>query len=428
MKSTVLVCTTLVLFGLLSMAHASERGLGPWTLNPLPEPFPLHRGFATCTNGDVVYMLGGDSTGAATGHMDYVGFALVQPDRTLGAWTGTESLPHPVWMPEVVRYGNHVYQIGGYSNGGTADAYMAEIQADNTLGLWTATSSLPSAVYGHTSALDGNRIYVLGNWRDNAVYYAEIQTAGDLGPWQTTTPLPEDLYAGDAAVFNGKLFVFGGKEIVGSVQTVVPHVRYAEIQPDGSLGSWIMTDAMPAERWFHQVEIYEDRVFVVGGSTSASATDDVAEGQIMTDGSIAWTVESYLPIPSSGNGLAQINGYLYYIAGQWIDEIYYAEIQVSSAVDPLTPGWYQLDVWPNPCPRALQGSFSLAQRERVRITVCDTQGREIALLTDRDMAPGNHVLHWNGRDRSGARVPNGVYLVKLEASSLAGSQRVMLVR
>jgi hypothetical protein len=430
MKPFVMVCLFVLMapMGLLPSAHATERGLGPWTLNPHPLPFPHHRGFATCTYGDLVYIFGGDSTGAATGHMDYVGFARVESDLTLGPWTETTSIPNRAWMPEVIRYGDKVYLMGGYVNGGSSGTYAATIQPDNTLGAWQPQSSLPTGVYGHTSVLNGDQIYVLGNWNGNAVYHAQILPGGDLGPWQSTTPLPANLYASDAAIHDGKLFVFGGKEIVGGVQTVVPYVRFAQIQPDGNLGSWMMTDAMPSERWFHQVEISDDHVFVVGGSINAGPTADVAEGEIMPDASIQWAVASQLPNPTSGNGLAQVNGHLYYLPGQWDDVVYYAEIEIPQAVEPLSPAWCHLETWPNPCFTTMRSRIHLPCSEHVRVTLCDAAGREVTVLADREMVSGDHWLQWSGVDQSGTRVPGGVYLLRLAGESLRGSSRVVVLR
>jgi hypothetical protein len=332
---------TLILFGLCiavtwslcPTAGASGRGLGEWTLNPGSMPYEYQRGFATCTYQNWVYILGGDSTGASTSAMDYAGFARIQADRTLGPWTETTPLPRRLWIPQAIQYGGWVYLIGGYQiSGSSREVYRAQIQPNGTLGAWQPQNPLPAAMYGHTSVLYGSRIYVLGNWYEHQVFFVEIQPDGTLGTWHTTTSLPEFLYASDAAIVGDRLFVFGGKEIIDGVQTIVPHVRYADIQPSGHLTVWTSTDPMPQARWFHQVEFLCGRVFVVGGAGAGGLVPEVTEGEIFPDGSVAWTNIGTIPNPTSGNGLAQMDAYLYYLPGAWDNRIYYAEMQTPSPV------------------------------------------------------------------------------------------------
>jgi hypothetical protein len=54
--------------------------------------------------------------------------------------------------------------------------------------------------------------------------------------------------------------------------------------------------------------------------------------------------------------------------------------------------------------------FRLSAAERVRIAVYDLLGREVALLVDDVVPPGDHTLTW----RPG-RLPNGTYVVRGEA-------------
>ena len=78
--------------------------------------------------------------------MDSVYFADINPDGSLGAWTGTTSLPIPLALSVVVTAHNRIYVVGGdqWDVGPYEDAvYYADVNPDGSLGSWTATTALP---------------------------------------------------------------------------------------------------------------------------------------------------------------------------------------------------------------------------------------------------------------------------------------------
>lgn len=82
-----------------------------------------------------------------------------------------------------------------------------------------------------------------------------------------------------------------------------------------------------------------------------------------------------------------------------------------------------LDAAPNPArDRALVG-FTLPSAERVRLTVFDALGREVAVLVDRGLAAGAHEAEVDT-----AALPPGVYVARLRAGVHVVTRRITVVR
>jgi hypothetical protein len=98
---------------------------------------------------------------------------------------------------------------------------------------------------------------------------------------------------------------------------------------------------------------------------------------------------------------------------------------VLAAPSPDT-GPLALRAFPNPFAGASRFSFTLPREGRVSVKVFGVDGRETVTLADGPRAAGTHTIAWNGRDAHGARVPAGVYFVRVSAPDR--TQRMKLVR
>jgi hypothetical protein len=85
-------------------------------------------------------------------------------------------------------------------------------------------------------------------------------------------------------------------------------------------------------------------------------------------------------------------------------------------------------VFPNPFNNAASVNFNLGKREQVRIEVYNATGRLISVLANQEMEPGDHTIGWNGSDRSGNPLMNGVYYVRLEAGGSVKTQKAIIIR
>ena len=66
--------------------------------------------------------------------------------------------------------------------------------------------------------------------------------------------------------------------------------------------------------------------------------------------------------------------------------------------------------------------------ERVRLTVYDVSGREIAQLVDETSKAGYHEAIWDGRNASGAEVSSGAYFYRLDAGATTLTRKMLLVK
>lgn len=73
-------------------------------------------------------------------------------------------------------------------------------------------------------------------------------------------------------------------------------------------------------------------------------------------------------------------------------------------------------------------SYSIASPGRVELSVYDQLGREVRQLVAMEQAAGQHRVTWDCRDRSGGRVPHGVYFVQLRSPALNAEQKVVVTR
>ena len=79
--------------------------------------------------------------------------------------------------------------------------------------------------------------------------------------------------------------------------------------------------------------------------------------------------------------------------------------------------------YPNPFNPVTVIPYGVAERSRVRISVYDLLGREVALLVDEAVSAGRYEALWDA-----SRLPTGVYVVRLEAGSEVRTQRVTLMK
>ena len=86
--------------------------------------------------------------------------------------------------------------------------------------------------------------------------------------------------------------------------------------------------------------------------------------------------------------------------------------------------------FPNPVRSGRGVSLDLAvpRSSSALVQIFNVQGRLVSTLVEGRVAAGNRRLTWDGRDRTGRRVPSGVYFVKARAESFSASQKVVVLQ
>ena len=83
---------------------------------------------------------------------------------------------------------------------------------------------------------------------------------------------------------------------------------------------------------------------------------------------------------------------------------------------------------PNPFNEFTRISFTLDKEQYTKISVYNIQGQLLRILAEKTFSTGSHELIWDGKDISGARLPGGIYFVRLEAEKGMDTERIALVR
>lgn len=196
--------------------------------------------------------------------------------------------------------------------------------------------NLPSARRGHSMVAYNGYLYVMGGLdsggsRASTVYIAKLGANGEPQLWHPTDPdksswnywysdtgLPGGTARSylAAAAYNNRMYVFGGSTNASTGGTTT--VEYADILPNGKLGSWTSGTALPSARFSHSVQIYNNVAYLIGGNSSSTLQNSVYYAKINTDGSLnSWTQTSSFTTAraSMGGSFSSIWGAYIYLGG-----------------------------------------------------------------------------------------------------------------
>ena len=82
-------------------------------------------------------------------------------------------------------------------------------------------------------------------------------------------------------------------------------------------------------------------------------------------------------------------------------------------------------MFPNPSRGEVRVGFDLPSRDRAELGVFDISGHLVRPLADESSSLGGHELSWDGSGSAGARLPAGVYFVRLVSGSRAVTEKVL---
>ena len=315
----------IVLAAGLQLQSTTGTDLGSWATSPNSLPAPLTNSAYATANG-YAYVIGGkNATGTSTGiTAASVYYAKLNADGTVGSWT-TASNPLPATRKDAtaVTANGYIYVIGGDDTNNTMQStvYYAKLNGDGSVGTWsTATHALPATVGYAASIVANGYVYVMGGSTGfdggsvvNTVYYAQLNTDGTIGSWTTSSnALPYSPYSPVAVTRGGYAYIMGGWN--GSDYD---DAYYAKLNSDGTTTSWTPTADLPVALERAQGLVSNDTLYVFGGLNNGPNVNTVYKATFKSDGSIDnWHTESNsLPVATRGMSLAMANGYVYVMGG-----------------------------------------------------------------------------------------------------------------
>lgn len=298
--------------------------------------------------------------------------------------TGTDANIGHAFMA-ATAHNSVLYIYGGLKSGNSASTAvtLATVDSSGNIGSWTRSArTLAGARWGGGGAAYNGMLYIAGGCSNNgappcatATYMSSAEyfkvnnggtgmqgaTAADTNPWTSQVTPAVTVRADHATVaYNGYLYAVGGcssytSGVCAAAGNYLTSVYYAPLNPGGSVGTWANTTALPEGRMLMGVAAYNNRLYVFGGSTSASAQNSkVMHVTINANGTLggSWTDDTgnYLPAGRAAFGSAASSGFIY-IAGGYDgtsrkDNVYYTQIAADGTLTtPLscsgsgTNGW-----------------------------------------------------------------------------------------
>ena len=84
--------------------------------------------------------------------------------------------------------------------------------------------------------------------------------------------------------------------------------------------------------------------------------------------------------------------------------------------------------YPNPFNPETVIEFELPRRTRVRLSVFNVLGQEVAELLNEEVSAGSHRVTWNGKNSAGVSLASGLYFYRIVAEDLAESKKMILIK
>ena len=95
----------------------------------------------------------------------------------------------------------------------------------------------------------------------------------------------------------------------------------------------------------------------------------------------------------------------------------------------LTPNDFILSpAYPNPFNPLAHFDLIIPYGEFVKMTVFDIMGREVAILKNRMMAPGQYKIAWHGIDNFGKSVSSGPYFLVMKYGQKTKVQKLIFLK
>ena len=184
---------------------------------------------------------------------------------------------------------------------------MAVIQPDGSLGPWTLTSSLSVGRANLAVVQIGTFLYAIGgqgetNVSISSIERAEIQADGTLGTWSVVSTLSAPLEQFEAVTSNGYVYVIGGTNVLNCTAKV----ERAAILPDGSISVvWEPLAPLNAARSWVKAIVFNGSLYVTGGFTGSGTLFNTLErATIAADESLGlWQLQAPLTNARATHGL-----------------------------------------------------------------------------------------------------------------------------
>jgi len=275
--------------------------IGTWTTEPPMQQSRAAHAVVSTSSG--IYALAGTGPNGP----------VLEVERFDGkAWATETTLPgHGLNAPAAVALDNKIYLIGGFNlltNVPTAEVLVYDLATK----VWSFAAPLPAPRGGHAAAVLNGKIHVIGGGNSQSTLADHSAYDPATNTWQDLAPLPRSEGSPAAVVVDGKLYAIGGRSGLsdfGDVYIYDPATNAwtngPAIEPRGTAGAvlycnaiylfggesqalqksladvfrldhtrnvWESVNPMPTARNFARAVVFQDSVYVVGGSPTAGTS------------------------------------------------------------------------------------------------------------------------------------------------------------
>ncbi|MBI5692354.1 MAG: VPDSG-CTERM sorting domain-containing protein [Verrucomicrobia bacterium] len=274
------------------------------------------------------------------------GTALAGP-YDLKSWSVASSLPTEMaWSQDMAIVGGYVYVMGDQSR-----LAYAQVNPNGTVGSWTLVAPTSSAIASNSSLVATSQaVYAIGGRpfggvfdASSTVQYALRNPDGSLGAWNTTSSLALPTFDSSTIALGNRIYSLAG--MTGQSDVGRTTVQYAEINADGSLGTWNFTSSLAAGHTYGSVVGVGNSMYALGGGVHWYSTNAVERATITNlDGSVSsWSPQASLPFAVYTTGAAVLDSTVYLMGGGtqafgggWLNSIYYSHLDVNGNLGPWT--------------------------------------------------------------------------------------------
>lgn len=190
------------------------------------------------------------------------------------------------------------------------------------IGAWSDSDGFPIGAESVECFVAKNKVHVtclnIGNNNySSAVYSANINEDGSLGSWYISNYTPTAIHSAAIVLLGNKIHIIGGYS--GAGNTKLNSIYTSIIAEDGSLGPWNLTGNTPVAKSSDMTAITKNRIYTFGGYADYNPVYTVHTAPIDKYGNIgAWTTAPFsAPQSPQASTCFTIgnNVYMYYTDG-----------------------------------------------------------------------------------------------------------------
>ncbi len=190
--------------------------------------------------------------------------------------------------------------------------YSLEPGINGVAGQWTTAPSLLTAKCYPSAAWFDGHLYVFGGGDADLKYDTKCyKLNASTGLWSAIAPLPIRRVMSTVQTVNGKIYIIGGHSALTPTFTVqAPVLEY-----DPVANTYIPKANTPKPVFGAGSFVYNGRIFVLGGGTTAFTTS-IDTIQIYDPASDLWTVSTTkTPYPALTSGVAAVDNTVLFVGG-----------------------------------------------------------------------------------------------------------------